>query len=120
MTQIYGARWCSQEGEPTEINGNDSARFKLWCEKTESLTDEQWQRGFRNVEARVRKKSFLGETDWPPTYAEFLGLCDQAEESDRAPEHRYFAPLGIEDKTAREKRRELALEKCKALKGIFE
>lgn len=120
MTQIYGNKWTSQEGEPRQINGDDSARFILWCQKTDGLTDDQWKRGFENVEHEVRDKKRDGEIAWPPSYAEFLGLCDRDDTQKYIPEHKYFPPIGIEDKTTREKRRLLGIEKCGQLKGIFE
>lgn len=75
MKQIYGQRWLSQEGEIKNSRGSFCVNFLVWCEKTETLTDQQWWNGVRSAEMAVTFAAMRGETAWPPTYAEFLGNC---------------------------------------------
>jgi len=74
--QIYKHRWLSQEGEAKNPDGSLTENFALWARKTSQLTDEQWRIGFDAIERRVSKLSALGKTAFPPTYAEFMGMCN--------------------------------------------
>lgn len=118
MGQLFGHKWSSQEGEITDPAGKFNPRFLLWCLKTAHLTDEDWARGFREVEFRVREAARMGDEIWAPSYAAFLGYCEKPV---GAPAHRYFdRSAALEDKTAKERRRQLGLENCSKLLGMFD
>lgn len=118
MSQIFGHKWASQEGEIREANGQYASRFLLWCRKTAHLTDEQWARGFRTLEQRVREAGRQGDVIWPPSYAAFLGFC---EEAPKARGHRYFdRSTALEDKTERERRIEIGRRECKSILSMFD
>lgn len=57
------------------MNGQPSDNFKLWLRKTETLTRDDWARGFDTLEKIVRDAAASGEAAFPPTYAEFIGYC---------------------------------------------
>ncbi len=116
MTQIFGPRWVAQQGD-VKTGERYSNNFLLWCEKTAPLAPEHWKWGLQALERRVAQCVAEDKTAWPPTYAEFLGLCQPPAP---APEHRVFERLALEDKTAREKRRQLGMEKCGELLKIFD
>ncbi len=120
MGQIFGHRWTGQEGEPKDSKGNFTGRFLLWVEKTEKLTDDDWRRGFENVEIMVREKTRNHETAYPPSYAEFLGMCDNDENQKYIPEHKMFALTKIESDEERAERKQSGLEKSQRLKSIFD
>lgn len=111
MAQLFGARWARSEGDALE--GSDfTPRFLLWCRKTEALRDEDWARGFEVIEYRVGCAGRDEKAIFPPSYAEFVGLCQPPV---GIAAHRKFAPLQLEDKTAIQKRRAMGRERCSAL-----
>ena len=75
MTDLFKHRWTNQEGEQINHDGTLSDNFKLWARKTSQLTDSEWTFGFEELERRIEKASAQGETLYPPTYPEFLGIC---------------------------------------------
>lgn len=130
MTQLYRARWTSAEGEKLEAYGPRAGQltqnFLLWCRKTESLTNEQWAKGFEVLEKQVEKQSSNGETPWPPTYAEFIGLC-KCHEGERegayGGAHKLFYPNGRqlpEPQEYRSRRKQRGIEAIKDIKQLFE
>lgn len=117
MEQIFGAKWSARQGDVFDEKNRYSLNFLTWCEKTQRLTAAEWRHGVDAVERRAVEQVQAGETAWPPTYVEFLGLSILPPP---APEHRIFPRLALEDKTAREKRRQLGLARCGELKKLFE
>ena len=85
MTQLYQRRWETQEGEifKRDEHGNltddYTPGFILWAKRTNDLTDEQWKKGFYLIESDVIEHKALSKNGsaFPPSYAEFLGLCQQ-------------------------------------------
>ena len=83
MTQLFQYRWESQEGEIFQRNGQGRLTdkythgFTLWANKTKDLTDLEWRKGFELVEKDVEEHKSMGKSGalFPPTYAEFIGLC---------------------------------------------
>lgn len=82
MTQLFKHRWASQEGEVKSVDGSLSENFNLWARKTSGLTDSEWVYGFEELERRIEKESSQGNTLFPPTYAEFLGICKPSNSPD--------------------------------------
>ena len=116
MTQMFGQRWTASQGD-AKAGDRYSKNFLVWCEKTAELTMEEWRWGIATLEKKIADGYQMGSVVWPPTYAEFIGLCHRPV---TPPEHKIFPRLGLEDKTAREKRRQLGMEKCGELKKLFE
>ncbi len=79
MEQLFRHRWSSAEGEKFK-DGQLTQNFLMLCRKTEELTNEQWRRGFDQLEKRVSDAARQGDESWPPTYAEFVGLCQEHKE----------------------------------------
>lgn len=117
MRQLFGHKWVSQAGPAKLGNGQYSPEFLLWCRKLESLSDEQYQRGFYMLEHKVREAARLGEDEWPPSYAGFLGYCERPH---GAIAHRRFTQAQLPDKTAQEKARKAGAEELDKLKGMFD
>ncbi len=118
MSQLFGHRWSSQEGDVRTPRGDYSPRFLLWCRKTESLSEDDWRRGFAVVEQRVREAARQGDTEWPPTYGEFLGYCMPPV---KPRGHRYFdQSRAIEDQEAKKRRYEAGRKHCSELLKMFD
>lgn len=110
MRQLFGHKWTSQAGPAKLANGRYSPEFLLWCRKLHRLSDADYQRGFYMLEHRVREAAMLGEEEWPPSYAGFLGLCERHHE---AVAHKPFRrDRALEDHAAKERRRQLGMEQC--------
>lgn len=112
MRQLFGHKWASQAGPAKLENGRYSPEFLLWCRKLEGLSDAAYQRGFNQIEFLVKEAARQGDEMWPPSYAGFLGYC---EEAPRSAMYKHFPPIGIEDKTKREKDREIGKREAKKL-----
>lgn len=118
MRQLFGHKWASQAGPAKLENGRYSPEFLLWCRKLQGLSDEEYQRGFTMLEARVREAATLGEEEWPPSYAGFMGLCEKPFGSMA---HKPFdKSRALEDQTTKEKRRELGIRECQNLLSMFD
>ena len=94
------------------------------------MTDDEWARGVNALEVRVADEAAKGEQMWPPTYAEFVGICKpptKAEGEKRGSYNDFFArdenglaiqlPEPIEYRTKRKKAGESSLNK---LMGMFD
>ena len=49
--------------------------FQLWCLKLNDIDMQGIARGVEALENQIIKNSSKGEKSWPPSYAEFKGLC---------------------------------------------
>lgn len=117
MTQLYGHKWASREGMPKTEAGHFAPNFLFWCKRTEHLNDEQWRRGFDQLEYLVRDAARCGDEAWPPSYAEFTMYCEKPSGSQA---HRYFARSLPEPESMKEKRHKQAKHYIERLKNIFE
>jgi len=96
MRDMYGAQWT--HGEQPNIG---------WVYACRGLTDKQLRQGVDNLCKR-------DDNHWPPNAPEFHDLCLM----DMDWEHKqlkYIPPTGIEDQTAKEKRRVLGLESIRKI-----
>jgi hypothetical protein len=92
-----------------------SEAFKLWCRKLSDLTDKDFKNGIEGVERKQEAMYRDGEDMWPPSYAEFKALCFPNVGRDTQA-HKYFPPpIGVEDLTAKEKRREIGIKNTSAI-----
>lgn len=115
MGDLYGDK-CKTKGLVIYADrgrGIHSQTFQLWCKKLHGLTEQEFAYGMKKLEERATALFQQGEEMWPPSYAEFIGLCSEPK---TCPAHKYFEPTKkLEDKTAREKRRQLGQEQCSKL-----
>lgn len=116
MGQLYGHKWASQSGPIKHKNGQYTQEFLLWCRKLEGLTDEQYQRGFYQLEFLVREAAKLGDEAWPPSYAGFLGYCETPHGEIS---HKLFPKLALPDKTAQERAKKAGEAELEKMKGLF-
>ena len=76
MNELFPYQWESKAGEIlTEDKKGYSDNFLVWCDKTKLLTVEEWKTGVERVEQDIVKNTSIGEKNYPPSYAEFIGLC---------------------------------------------
>jgi hypothetical protein len=115
MTRLYGYKWTSREGE-VDIDLPDSLGFKLWLEKTGHLTNEQWKKGIDRCEKNLRYAARSGDDCWPPSYAEFIGYCDETSSG----MYKLFKISTPESKERKNKRRAKGRQECKKLLSIFD
>ena len=58
-----------------ERDGRRTYEFRLWLEKTASLTDDQFRQGVKLLEQQEAAARRTGDESWPPSYAGFVGLA---------------------------------------------
>lgn len=117
MIQLFGHKWHSNAGPTKHQNGKYTQEFLLWCRKLDGLSDEAYQRGFWMLEHKVKEAARMGEEEWPPSYAGFLGMCERPH-GEMA--QRYFSPPALEDKTKKERDREVGKREAKKLLEQFD
>jgi len=117
MAQLYPHKFTSAEGEHIK-NGEHTNNFKRWCSELEHFTGKHWKRAYRRIEGDIKDAAKMGEDIWPPcsvavvAYAE-PPICSQMYKPfDRA--------IGIEDKTAKEKRKKKGVEECAGMLSMFD
>jgi len=124
MTQLFSHKWLSTEGEAEKAPGRPSDNFLFWCQKTDALTAEQWRRGFQVLEQKVREAARQGEDMWPPSYAAFLGMCDEPEGQHKKALHQfvtpYFVANSLEDLSKKEEAQKLGEQTLDTLKTLFD
>lgn len=116
MRQLFGHKWASQAGPAKLENGHYSNEFLLWCRKLEGISDEQYQRAFQQLEWRVREAKRIGDEEWPPSYAGFLGLCDKPH-GEMA--HKVFTQPQLPDKAAQERSKQAGESALSDMKSLF-
>lgn len=101
--------------------------FKLWCVKLKDLRVEDFARGTIEMEKRAEEIYKSGDERghremWPPSFAEFRGMCFPASDFDHQA-HR-MAPSSwdpvamcyrLEDQTAKAERYEIGMQRTAAL-----
>jgi hypothetical protein len=106
FAQLFGTK-CQQQGlvvYSNEERGIHSPTFLLWCQKLSGLRLGEFKSGWAVLEKRVENAGREGKDLWPPTYAEFLGMCTRNHET-RA--HVPFKPeSALEDLGAKEAAKE--------------
>jgi len=115
MAGLYGYKWTSTMGE-TGGDLRKSFHFNMWLDKTRELTLDQWQKGVDRCEANLRQSGKTGDECWPPSYAEFLGFCD--EESKGI--YKVFPAVLPESAEYKSKRKRAAEKGIKRLNSIFD
>lgn len=116
MCQLFGNRWTSVEGEKM-VDGKFTSNFLFWCRKTEGLEYEDWKRGFDRLEQSVILDASKGVTRWPPSYAEFIGLCRESKE---LAAHKYFKASLPESEDSKRQRKEEARQRMAVIKSILD
>jgi len=121
---LFHNKWTSHEGSAV-VDGKPTPGFLVWCEKLEGLTGQQIKMGIEALEARLERASQADKEIWPPSYAEFKGLCLMSKHPDgRDIEwsenwqkwYKRDELLAIENKTAKE---ELAARNSKRAKALL-
>lgn len=79
MVALFSYRWIDAEGEFSI----DSDKVKLWAEETKHLTDDQWRNGIEVVKDKVKACGAKGVDPWPPSYIEFVGMCEGSTSLDK-------------------------------------
>lgn len=59
----------------------------------------------------------VGDTEWPPSYAAFLGMCEEPKVKAL---HKPFPKLQLPDKTARERSQAVGSSTLDSLKSMFD
>lgn len=116
MGDLFGSKWSAKSGDIVDDQGAYTQTFLLWCRKLEGLTGNEFKRGFDMLEERAKRAGQLGDEYWPPSYAEFVGLCTANWQT--AAHKRFFdEPLALEDKTTIELRKARGREQMAKLRA---
>ena len=76
FSDLYGNLARSQGLEIYREGSSELTReFQLWCLKLDDIDMEGIARGVELLEKRIITNSSQGVKSWPPSYAEFKGLC---------------------------------------------
>lgn len=75
MSQLYPNKWTTSQGDILNSDGGYTENFLQWAKKTDQLVDSEWLTGFNALEAIIEKNGSMGKESWPPSYAEFIGIC---------------------------------------------
>ena len=128
MSFLFPNKWESSQGELV-VDGVPSEGFLIWLNKTSELTDDQWKLGVESLEKLVERNSTNGKESWPPSYAEFLGLCrptvspsggnSDAYKQLNDPTHSCYTPRSIEDKSGMERRKKVGKDVMSGLLASF-
>lgn len=96
--------------EKDEAIGRYSDTFHVWCHKLKHLDQDRVAYGVKRLEGQIAERSRYGEESWPPSYAEFVGLC---EEKYQTRCHKPFdSSKALENKTYIERQRAYNRKKC--------
>jgi hypothetical protein len=73
---LYGELARSKGLEIKRENSSEYTReFQLWCLKLDDIDMKGIARGVELLEKRIIANSSEGVKSWPPSYAEFKGMC---------------------------------------------
>lgn len=75
LGDLFGELARAKGLEIKDGQGQYTRIFQLWCKKLSDVQPEQIANGVTNLERRIEETVRDGEKVWPPTYAEFRGLC---------------------------------------------
>lgn len=76
FSDLYGELARSKGLEIYREGSSELTReFQLWCLKLDDIDMAGIARGVELLEKRIIKNSTDGVKSWPPSYAEFKGLC---------------------------------------------
>ncbi len=117
MIQLYGHKWHSAQGDKLTEKNDFSTNFILWCKKTAHLSEKQWRNGFEKLEFEVQEAGRRGKQVWPPSYAEFIGMC---EIDPGASAHKLFVPRLPEPKEVKSERKEKGRQRMDSIKSLFD
>ncbi len=123
MNELFPYQWESKAGEIlTEDKSGYCDNFLVWCDKTKLLTTEEWKRGVARVEQDIIKSTAKGEKNYPPSYAEFAGLCKHKISPDgtnSAAYIQYQPEKRIESDEHVSKRKKAGRSALDEMKGLF-
>lgn len=77
LGDLFGELAHSRGLDIHDIDKNYTREFKLWCKKLDHLGADDIAVGIFTLESRIAEASSEGEKSYPPSYAEFIGLCTQ-------------------------------------------
>ena len=83
--------------------------FQLWCLKLDDIDMQGIARGVELLEKRIITNSSQGVKSWPPSYAEFKGMCIKPAEKAA---HKDYIPLPAPKMSDEERK-----ERMKKLRG---
>ena len=118
MTQLFQHKWVSTEGDHLNEKEEYTENFKRWCEELKHFNDAEWKRAYKRIEHDISMAAKMGDDIWPPSSVAVIAYSEPPMCSKM---YRAFdRSRGIEDQTAKAKRKEVGAEQCSKLLGIFE
>ncbi len=91
FSDLYGNLAKSQGLEIYREGSSEFTReYQLWCLKLDDIGMEGIARGVDLLEKRIITNSSQGVKSWPPSYAEFKGMCIKPAEKAA---HKDYIPL---------------------------
>ena len=80
LSDLYGELAASKGLELHRNNSSELTReFQLWCMKLSGVDASGFKSGVDSLELQIEDNASKGIKSYPPSYAEFKGLCCQPE-----------------------------------------
>lgn len=118
MTQLFQHKWESTAGAAIDDDGYTET-FMRWCKELEGFTTEDWKRAYTRVESDIKAAAKMGKEIWPPSTLDVIAYAEH-NPTGSAMYKPFDRSTALEDKTAREKRRELGKEQCSNLLNMWD
>lgn len=115
MTQLYQHKWKNTAGVHLDENGYTET-FQRWCKELGHFTDKDWKRAYNRIESDIKHAAKLGENIWPPSTLEVIAYAEPLPGMYKS----FDRSTAIEDKTTKEKLREMGKEQCSKLLNMFD
>lgn len=110
---MFQHKWLTENGENATLQNPVFAR---WCQELKHFTPKEWGRAYARIESDVKQAARQGDDLWPPSSVAVIAYSEPPVNSGM---YRRFKPLGIEDKTAKEKRKELGRKEISKIKALL-
>ena len=84
FTVMYGNRavdYVIYRNKWDEERGQHSQTFLSWCRRLNGLKPGQYKQGIAALREQIQQGARAGETAWPPTPDEFIGLASASHET---------------------------------------
>ena len=115
MTRQFKHKWSSSEGDIYD-GENLADNFTQWCQELNYFGDKEWSRVFERIQADIMNAAKMGDDIWPPSS---IAVVAYAEPAINSKMYRELPDIGIEDLTAKEKRKQTGLSELEKLKALI-
>lgn len=117
LSDLFGSKCLDRGIVIANQDGAYTSTFLLWARKLYGLTTQDIARGFEILERRAKTAGANGEEMWPPSYAEFAGMCEEARP---IAAHKVFPRSLPEPENLKSKRKKAGEHELAKLRAMFD